>query len=441
MIGYVYPSLGVVLYENVTIVDINGCFSTSEYCGCGNDTDTVMIGWYRDNITDGESWENDDRPYYLTKMKCGKPVNMIIDGCEVVDIKYSWDFAGSVYCPDNYFMKGINSEGHDGYIFQWEKMLCCNFTSIDNREYTVRSAVNNNWEICLDYEGWCNISDNTFMNGMYRPNYSWMLHDISRAYSQSIVWITNNPTNNPSIYPTETPSNITPQPSTVTDNPTNNPSIYPTVNPSLNPTEMPSDITSQPSIVTQNPTMRINTTTNIFTNIFNIPSPPPTPSPVSNAKISKSKIPATILQIIIIITIILVIILATVFCCLYKRLQKVKNNINSIKTYVSSNNTDIIGKSPSMNPTTQNNHEIPGETKLSSNNSEELYEQASLHTFQSVVTTPGNISTNISEGNAEIPTTKGFDSELNYMDKNRGIVTTKGIDLGRTSQEDMSTQY
>ena len=135
MICYVYVNLGVILYESINIVDITGCFNTTEWCGCDRDDHSVMIGWYRVNVTDGESWRQNDYTRYLTKIKCGKPVGLTIHECINYPIIQSFDYAGSVYCPSNHFMTAIKSSAWDLRIFQWERIFCCNFIDIGGSDF------------------------------------------------------------------------------------------------------------------------------------------------------------------------------------------------------------------------------------------------------------------------------------------------------------------
>ena len=409
----------VIIYDDVNIVDIHNCFYGTEWCGCDINDDSVMIGWYRIDTPNEVAWYY-DHPFYLKKMKCAKPENMIIDQCQVLDISTSFDYGGSVYCPDDHFIKGINSTGHSQHIFQWEELLCCNFTNMNNETFNVSNVNTNDWETCLDYAGWCNVSEYTFMNGLYRSsdpvdtqNIEQNLHNIEYAYSQSISLITDNPsqtpthsTINPSLNPTTFP----------TETPTLLPSNAPTISPSNVPTTSP---TNFPAI---NPT-RYTVAPTIVPSIY--PSNLPTQSPSDALKISPDtsnkgrspKISTSTLQIILIVAIIIVLILAISICCVYKRLTNVKKPFSDFRSYMSStqdNATAIdLPDNPNIQPQTQNGSftdKIPGETNINSNDSEMLYSKPALNAFQPITETPGNID-NIghtsTEGNTIIPNNDG----------------------------------
>ena len=302
----------VARYDETSISDIDGCFSSNQWCGCSNDS--VIIGFYRESVPDN-IWYINDGPKYLTKLKCGKPTNMIIDNCINVDISTEFDRSGSIYCPQNYFIQSIHSNGYDQYIYQWENILCCTFISIYQTEYILDNQINNDWNLCLDSGGWCNVTQNTFMNGLSRscginlcqcynhpvhPNCAQVhgngLHNIEQAHSRGILLLgTEYPTVSPSIYPSESPSiDPTISPSVLpTMKTTLTPSQHPTVSPSKTPIVFPGLSHSQTPSIASISTPDSSPTNTPALSPTVIPSEFPSNNPSSNPTISPSYIPST----------------------------------------------------------------------------------------------------------------------------------------------------
>ena len=181
-----------VLYEYSETINVNECFGFNDWCGCTNDS--VLIGLYGEdmmyisNLTDDFSINNDSI-HYLTKMKCAKPVDMIIDTCEIIDITSTFgcnNYNTTINCPEYSFIQSIKANG-DMRICEWEQIRCCNFKITYKRDFIISNVTQNNWRTCMNNEeGWCDAASNTFITGLYKGNGN-QLNNLEYAYSQSML--------------------------------------------------------------------------------------------------------------------------------------------------------------------------------------------------------------------------------------------------------------
>lgn len=139
----------------------------------------------------GGFWKNYCQSLHcLEQMKCIRPdtPNIISQTCMELDIRSTFDNAGRVECPQNYFVAGIWSSDNSNFncgLYCWETLRCCKY---DEAQIVVSTTITpQNWWTCFDgsITRWCEVDNDRYITGFYRSG-GQDLFNLEIAYTRQV---------------------------------------------------------------------------------------------------------------------------------------------------------------------------------------------------------------------------------------------------------------